>query len=172
MPGRSPAVGGAGYGDAVMLSGLVDLVGSEPVLAEAIADAVLGRLDPAVEAYRAALALRPDFADARVNLGSCLLMQGRLEDAEREYAAAAEAAKQQLIANAADIPVKFQNNATDPEAHAKPEVWTSWDDFAAKAAALGAAAAALDASSLDGIKAGMGAIGGACKDCHMAYKAS
>jgi cytochrome c556 len=87
-------------------------------------------------------------------------------------AAAAEAAKQQLITNAAGIAAAFTNNASDPEARAKPDVWTNWDDFAAKAAALGAAAAALDASSLDGIKAGLGAIGGACKDCHMAYKAS
>lgn len=87
-------------------------------------------------------------------------------------AAAAEAAKQQLIANAADIPVKFKPEATDPESRAKPEVWTSWDDFAASAAKLGAAAAALDASSLDGVKAGMGAIGGACKDCHTAYRAA
>jgi cytochrome c556 len=87
-------------------------------------------------------------------------------------AAAAEAAKAQLIANAADIPVKFTNNASDPEAHAKPEVWTNWDDFAAKAAALGAAATALDASSLEGVQAGMGAMGEACKACHMAYKAS
>ena len=87
-------------------------------------------------------------------------------------AAAAEAAKQQLIANAAAIADAFKNNASDPEAHAKPEVWTNWDDFAAKAAALGTAAAALDATSLDGVKAGMGAIGGACKDCHTSYRAS
>lgn len=87
-------------------------------------------------------------------------------------AAAAEAAKQQLIANAAAIPDAFMNNASDPEAKAKPEVWTNWDDFAAHAAKLGEAAAALDASTLDGVKAGMGAIGGACKDCHTAYRAS
>ena len=86
-------------------------------------------------------------------------------------AAAAEAAKQTLIANAADIAANFTNN-TRTRNKAKPEVWTSWDDFAARAAALGTAAEALDATSLDGIKAGMGAIGGACKDCHTMYKAS
>ena len=87
-------------------------------------------------------------------------------------ATAAAAAKAMLIANAAQIPVVFKTNATDPESHAKAEIWTSWDDFAAKAADLGKAAEALDATSLDGVKAGMGAIGGACKACHTTYKAS
>ncbi len=105
--------------------------------------------------------------------GGAAGLLGAMIKGEKEFdAAAAEAAKQTLITNAADIPTKFANNAADPEAHAKPEVWTNLEDFAAKAAALGTAAAALDATSLDGIKAGMGAIGGACKDCHMTYKAS
>lgn len=87
-------------------------------------------------------------------------------------ATAAAAAKASLVADAADIPVKFKNNAVDPASHAKPDVWTAWDDFAAKAGDLGKASAALDTSSLDGVKAGLGAIGGTCKACHTAYKAS
>ena len=87
-------------------------------------------------------------------------------------ATAAAAAKAVLIANSADIPAKFKTNASDPESHAKPEIWTNWDDFTAKAADLGKAATAMDATSLDGVKAGMGAIGGACKACHTTYKAS
>lgn len=85
-------------------------------------------------------------------------------------AAAAAAAKAQLIANATDIAVKFKDAATDPESKASPDIWTNWDDFAAKATALGGAATALDVSSLDTLKAGMGAVGGACKDCHTKYK--
>ena len=84
--------------------------------------------------------------------------------------AAAEAAKQTLIANAADIPVKFQTQAADPASKASPDIWANWDDFAAKAKALGDAASMLDVSSLDTLKAGMGAVGGACKDCHSKYK--
>ncbi len=92
---------------------------------------------------------------------------------EKEFdALAAVAAKQTLIANAAAIAAKFTTNASDPEVRAKAEIWTNWDDFVANAAALGRAAAALDTSSLDGIKAGLGGIGGACKDCHTEYKAS
>ena len=105
--------------------------------------------------------------------GGAMGALGGMAKGEKEFdAAAAEAAKQTLIANAADIAAKFTTNASDPENRAKPDVWTNWEDFAAKAAALGTAAAALDTSSLDGVKAGLGAIGGACKDCHTTYKAS
>lgn len=85
-------------------------------------------------------------------------------------AAAAEAAKAAMIAAAADIPAKFEAQASDPVSEAKPEVWTNWDDFVAKGAALKAAAEAMDASTLEGVKAGMGAIGGTCKDCHTTYR--
>lgn len=87
-------------------------------------------------------------------------------------AAAAEAAKQQLITNAAGIPEKWKNEATDPASKSKPEIWTAWDDFVAKAGDLGKATTALDTSSVDSIGAGLGAIGGACKACHTAYRAS
>lgn len=87
-------------------------------------------------------------------------------------AAAAEAAKAVLVADAADIPAKFANEATDPASHAKPDIWTAMDDFTAKAGDLGTAAAALDTSSAETIGAGLAGIGGACKACHTAYKAS
>lgn len=85
-------------------------------------------------------------------------------------AVAAEAAKAALVANSADIAASFKMQAEDPAAKAKAEIWTNWDDFAAKAKALNDAATALDASTIEGVQAGMGAIGGACKACHMAYK--
>lgn len=84
--------------------------------------------------------------------------------------AAAEAAKAALIAGAAEIAAKWEVAGNDPESESKPEIWTSWDDFMAKGKALGDAAAALDVASLEGIKAGMGAIGGTCKDCHTTYR--
>lgn len=85
-------------------------------------------------------------------------------------AAAAEAAKAAIIAASAEIGAKFETQAADPGTEAKPEIWTNWDDFVKKGQALNAAATALDASSLDSVKAGMGAIGGACKDCHTSYR--
>ncbi len=87
-------------------------------------------------------------------------------------AAKAEAAKKQLVDDAAGIAAAWKNNATDPASHSKPEIWTAWDDFVAKAGDLGKAAAALDTTSKDTIGAGLGAIGGTCKACHTAYKAS
>lgn len=90
---------------------------------------------------------------------------------ERPFdAASAAAAKAALIANAAAIPVKFKANTTDPASRAKPEIWANWDDFSAKAAALGTAATALDTTSLESIKASLNAVGGTCAACHTAYR--
>lgn len=83
---------------------------------------------------------------------------------------AAMQAKEALVAASAMIPDTFKVQATDPASEAKPEIWTNWEDFVAKAGALNTAATALDVASLDTIKAGMGAIGGACKDCHTTYR--
>lgn len=85
-------------------------------------------------------------------------------------ATAAAAAKEALMAASAEIAAKFEPQATDPVSEAKPEIWTNWDDYVAKANALNAAATAIDASSLDTVKAGMGAIGGSCRDCHSTYR--
>ena len=85
-------------------------------------------------------------------------------------AAAAAAAKAELMATAAQIAAKFEVQATDPVSIAKPEIWANWADFVAKAGALQAAAAALDVASLDSVKAGMGDVGGACKACHTTYR--
>lgn len=86
-------------------------------------------------------------------------------------AAAAEAAKLALAEAGGNIAMAFEvQGAADPASEAKPEIWTNWEDFVAKATALKTAAEAVDASSADGIKAGMGAIGGSCKACHSDYR--
>jgi cytochrome c556 len=74
------------------------------------------------------------------------------------------------MASAEAIAANFTNNPEDPGSEAKPEIWTNWDDFVAKGKALSDAAAALDTSSVESIGAGMGALGGACKACHTAYR--
>jgi cytochrome c556 len=85
-------------------------------------------------------------------------------------AAAAQAAKDALIADSKATPAAFQTQASDPASKAKPEIWTNWDDFVAKAEALNSAAQALDVTSAETIGAGMGAVGGACMACHRAYQ--
>lgn len=87
-------------------------------------------------------------------------------------AAAAESAKAAIVTAAGEIAAKFEPQATDPESEAKPEVWTNWEDFVTKATALSTAAGALDTGSAEAIGAGMGAVGGACKDCHSVYRAA
>ncbi|MDX5351081.1 MAG: cytochrome c [Paracoccaceae bacterium] len=86
-------------------------------------------------------------------------------------AAKAEAAKAALIEAAAKIETTFaEQGAADPVSEAKPEIWTNWEDFLVKAKAMGDAAAAVDVASAESIGAGMGAIGGSCKDCHTSYR--
>jgi cytochrome c556 len=86
-------------------------------------------------------------------------------------AAAAEAAKAALIEASAGIEAAFkEQGGADPASEAKPEIWTSWDDFLKKAGALNAAATAMDVASAETIGAGMGGIGGSCKDCHTTYR--
>jgi cytochrome c556 len=87
-------------------------------------------------------------------------------------AAGAEAAKAALIEASGKIEATFKDQgAADPASRAKPEIWANWDDFLKKATALNAAATAIDVASAETIGAGLGAIGGACKDCHTTYQA-
>ena len=96
---------------------------------------------------------------------------GKMAGGEAAFdAAAAEGAKAALAAAAGEIAAKFEPQAADPKSTAKEDIWANWDDFVKKGDALKAAAEALDATTLEGVQAGMGAIGGSCKDCHTAYR--
>lgn len=131
---------------------------------------LVGGLAYAGEATDPDAKARQDLMDAN---GGAMKVLGDMAGEKVAFdATAAAAAKATLVAGAADITVKFKNQTTDPASHAKPEIWTAWDDFAAKAGDMGTASAALDTTSLDTLKAGIGAIGGTCKACHTAYKAS
>jgi cytochrome c556 len=105
-------------------------------------------------------------------IGGAMKTLGGMAEGKVDFdAAAAGAAKDAMMTAAANIPASFTTQgAADPESKAKPEVWTNWADFAANAAALSAAATALDVSSAESIGAGMGALGGACKDCHTEFR--
>jgi cytochrome c556 len=86
-------------------------------------------------------------------------------------AAAAEGAKAAIIEAAAKIEETFkEQGAADPASESKPEIWAEWDDFLADAKALGDAAGAMDVASAESIGAGMGALGGTCKDCHTEFR--
>lgn len=103
----------------------------------------------------------------RVNTGILGDMAGGKAAFDADKAAEAAAA---LAAAANTIPEVFEANETDPVSEAKPEIWANFDDFSTKADALYKAAQAVDTSSLDTLKAGMGGVGGACKECHTTYR--
>ena len=44
-----------------------------------------GKLEEAIEAYKKALSLKPDYADAYNNMGNALKDQGKLEEAIEAY---------------------------------------------------------------------------------------
>jgi cytochrome c556 len=97
---------------------------------------------------------------------------GKMAKGEEAYdLAKAEAAKAALIETAGKIEATFmEQGAADPASEVRPEIWANWDDFLVKAKALGDAAGAMDVSSAETIGAGMGAVGGACVDCHKSYR--
>ncbi len=122
-----------------------------------------GALDPDVRARQELMAAN----------GAALKTLGDMASAKSAFdAAQAQAAKQVLVANAAGVLGVFKNEASDPAAHASTAIWGAWDDFTAKASDMGKAAQALDTASAQSLAAGLGAIGGTCKACHTAYKAS
>lgn len=86
-------------------------------------------------------------------------------------AAAAEAAKAALVQAFGQVEATFmEQGAADPVDEAKPEIWSNWEDFLSKASAAATAAGAIDVASVETIGAGMGALGGTCKDCHTSYR--
>ena len=105
-------------------------------------------------------------------IGGSMGTLGGMAKGEVPYdAAAAAAAKTALVTAAKGIPAGFETQGgADPTSEAKPEIWTSWEDFVKKAGALTAAAEAADVSSAEAIAASLGALGGACKDCHSTYR--
>lgn len=94
------------------------------------------------------------------------MAQGKV-DFDADKAAEAQSA---LVEASAKIPTAFEANEADPESEALPEIWENWDDFVAHATKLEDAAAALDASSLETVKAGVGPIGASCGGCHQSYR--
>lgn len=94
------------------------------------------------------------------------MAQGQVTfDADKAQVAIDAIAKQ-----AANVPALFKAEEKDPKSKASDAIWTSWDDFAAKAGTLQTAAEGADASSVAGLGQALGGIGGSCRSCHMSYR--
>ncbi len=87
-------------------------------------------------------------------------------------AARAQAAAAAIATHAANTPAAFQAQEDDPESEAKPAIWSNFGDFTAKSQALRAAAtkASGEITSMNSLRASLGAIGGTCKSCHEDYR--
>jgi cytochrome c556 len=106
-------------------------------------------------------------------IGADLQVIGRMAQGQAPFdAAAAEAARADLVARSAQTVALFEPEETDPASEALPEIWLAFDDFTQKAGALETAANALDVSSLETLQAGLGAVGGTCRACHTSYRAA
>jgi cytochrome c556 len=80
-----------------------------------------------------------------------------------------------LAALALMAPEGFPEGSTGENSKAKPEIWTNWDAFVAKAVALQDATAALAAAAptltQETLGAALGPVGGACGGCHDDFRA-
>ena len=85
-------------------------------------------------------------------------------------AAAAGAAENTLIEHSGRVAPTFEANETDPKSEALPAIWENWDTFVEMADDLTFAAEGLDATSLDGVRGGLGNIGASCGACHKKFR--
>ncbi len=109
------------------------------------------------------------------NLG----LLGKMAKGEVEYdAASAQHAADNLVALSSMIDttsywVEGSDNMSVEDTRLLPAAFDMADDFLAKEKAVGDASAAMAAAAgtLDGVRASIGDVGGACGACHKAYRA-
>ena len=74
--------------------------------------------------------------------------------------------------NAAQTPILFEVNATDPTSEAASEIWENFQDFADKAFALESTAKSLidTVENVDDLTVAVQSLGKTCKSCHSKYR--
>lgn len=127
----------------------------------AVAPAHEGVMNPAVMARMEAM---KSANDAVRTLGG--MARGRIAF----DAAAAAAARTDLIAALEQTPALFEAPETDPMTEARPEIWQDWPRYLALSEASVTAARALSTASLADVQAGLGRIGATCSACHEDYR--
>lgn len=104
-------------------------------------------------------------------IGGSMKVLGDMASGKTPFdAAAAKAAAATLAAESAKVKAAFQTNVTDADSKSSPKIWTDWADFAKDADTLATGAHQIDPSSLDRLKATLGAAGGTCRDCHSEFR--
>lgn len=104
-------------------------------------------------------------------IGGSMKVLGDMASGKAAFdAAGAKAAAAALAAESAKVEATFQENVTEADSKASPKIWTDWAGFVAQADDLKAGADAIDPSTLDSLKASLGAAGGTCRACHTDYR--
>lgn len=111
--------------------------------------------------------------DAMSGIGSNMKILGLMAKGATPFDANAARAAAATIANhAAATPELFEAQENDPKSEAKPEIWTNFYDFTAKAGDLETVAFGLSASiiSFDDLVPAITNLGTTCKSCHAIYR--
>ena len=87
-------------------------------------------------------------------------------------ATTARSASSAIAKHAAATPKLFEANETDPKSEARPEIWSNFEDFTAKATELERVANGFSTfiNQPTDLNAAMGAFGSTCKSCHSVYR--
>lgn len=102
--------------------------------------------------------------------GAMGVLGGMAKGAIAFDATAAGAAQNTLVEQSGMVAATFEANETDPKSEALPAIWENWDTFVEMAEDLTFTAEGLDASSLDGVRSGLGNIGASCGACHKKFR--
>jgi cytochrome c556 len=108
--------------------------------------------------------------EAMSQIGDGMKVLGGMMKGELAYdTAKAQAALDKIEAASQQVPALFEAPESDPKSEALPAIWDNWADFEAKATALTEAASG-EITGEEGLRPTLGALGGACKDCHRDYR--
>lgn len=125
-------------------------------------------------AHEGATGIVKDRMDGMQRMGETMKMIADRLAANRDLAAIGPDAGA-IAATARRIPALFPPGSDWKPTDAKPEIWTGWDDFAAKSRNLDAEAMKLAQLVQGGDPTAIGAqfrkLRAACADCHDAYRA-
>lgn len=104
-------------------------------------------------------------------VGASMKVLGEMASGKAAFdAGQARAATAALTDAAAKVPATFDQKALAADSKASPRIWEDHAGFLKHAADLKAGAAAIEPSSLDSLKASLGAAGGTCRACHTDYR--
>lgn len=85
------------------------------------------------------------------------------------HPARARAARRTLMQTSRNIIKRFKKPHSDPLSNARPEIWTYWSDFKAKAEVADDAARQLNVNSLAGLRRTLPNVLQSCLSCHDSY---